>query len=459
MWSSRVRARTVKGQVHCKLAKLVLFTAGLFLSLSFVCFAQDSGNPADTAPADQAQKVKTPPDPTIESRIQADEADQSEVVRERKFTSWNQYEGKYITARAGAGFLVDFNAFAQNEESKDQLSVSPGFKIRDFRFLLAGKFPEFERSVTYSFGIMWDAPTRSWLIRQTGVMIALSKTWGNLFIGRTKEGFSLNKVMTGYDGWTMERFTMNDATVPLLADGFKWLGYLPKYGFMWNVGYYNDIFSKGQSFSSYSSQEVARLAWLPIRGVSNTHSLLHLGINLRYGKPVDNALRLRSRPEAFLAPYFVDTGKFPATSTFMTGPEVYYRRRNWLFGGEYWIQKVSSPSTRNPLFNGGDVAATWVITGETRTYNTIGGFFRAVIPQRPVFSGGPGAWELVSRYSYINLDSGPISGGRFGRFTEQLNWYLSQYVRLEFNYGYGHLDRFQLRGNTQFFQSRIQLQL
>lgn len=455
-----MRQRRADGLVDRKLAKLVLFTAWLFLSLSFVSFAQDSGgNSADADPPGQPQKLNTPSDPTIESTIQADEGDESEVVRERQFTSWNQYEGKHITARAGGGFLVDFVAFAQDQESKEQFSLSPGFKLRDFRFLLAGKFPDFDRSVTYSFGIMWDAPTRSWLIRQTGIMIALSNTWGSLFIGRTKEGFSLNKVMTGYDGWTMERAPMNDATVPLLADGFKWMGYLPKHGFMWNLGYYNDIFSKGQSFSSYSSQEVARLAWLPIRAVSDTHSLLHLGINLRYGKPVDNALRLRSRPEAFPAPYFVDTGKFPATSTFMAGPEVYYRHRNWLFGSEYWVQKVSSPSMRNPFFNGGDVAVTWVITGETRTYNTVGGFFRAVIPQRPVFNGGPGAWELVSRFSYINLDSGPISGGRFGRFSEQLNWYLSRYVRMEFNYGYGRLGRFDLKGNTQFFQSRIQLQL
>lgn len=439
------------------LALFIVFPASLFGPS--VCFGQEDGNNSANSPQNQAKTIATPPDPTIQNTIQADEADESEVVPERKFTSWNQYEGKYITARAGGGFLVDFNAFAQDQQSKDQFSLSPTFKLRDFRLLLSGKFPEFETSVTYSFGIMYDAPTKSWLIRQTGIMVALPEKWGHLFIGRTKEGFSLNKVMTGYDGWTMERATMNDATVPLLADGIKWMGYLPQYGFMWNLGYYNDIFSKGQSFSSYSSQEVARLAWLPIRSVSDTHSLLHLGINLRFGKPVEDALRLRSRPEAFTAPYFIDTGKFPATSTFMAGPEVYYRRRNWLFGSEYWIEKVSSPSTRNPFFSGGDAAVTWILTGETRTYNTVGGFFRAVLPQRPVFSGGPGAWELVSRYSYINLDSGPISGGTFGRFTEQLNWYLSRYVRMEFNYGYGHLDRFGLRGNTQFFQTRLQLQL
>ena len=455
----RPSATTARGTG--KVVKLAMFMACLFLLLaSLICSAQDAGGKSpDPSPNNQGPRVNTPPDPTIEQTIEADEADKSETVAERRFSSWNQYEGKYITARAGGGFLYDTVAYAQDQPSKQQFQLEFTYKIRDFRFLLAGKFPTFKRPVTYSFGIMWDAPTRSWFIRQTGVMIALPDKWGYFFIGRTKEGFSLNKVMTGYDGWTMERSPMNDATVPLLADGFKWMGYLPKTGFMWNVGYYNDIFSKGQSFSSYSSQEVARLAWLPIREVSDTHSLLHLGINLQYGKPVDNALRLRSRPEAFPAPYFVDTGKFPATDAFMAGSEAYYRRRNWLFGSEYWFEKVSSSSTHNPFFNGGDVAVTWVLTGETRTYNTVGGFFRAVIPQRPVFSGGPGAWELVSRYSYINLVSGSISGGRFGRFSEQLNWYLSRYVRLELNYGYGTLNRFGLRGNTQFFQTRIQLQL
>ena len=143
----------------------------------------------------------------------------------------------------------------------------------------------------------------------------------------------------------------------------------------------------------------------------------------------------------------------------MAGYEVYYRPRNWMFGSEYWFLKADSTSTRHPVFHGGDVVASWLITKEIRTYNTVGGFFRAVSPSRPVFQGGPGAWELVSRLSYIDLDGGTLRGGKFGRFTEQLNWYLSDNVRLEFNYGYGQLDRFNLRGNTHFFQSRIQLQL
>jgi phosphate-selective porin OprO/OprP len=52
-----------------------------------------------------------------------------------------------------------------------------------------------------------------------------------------------------------------------------------------------------------------------------------------------------------------------------------------------------------------------------------------------------------------------VRGGKFGRITPMVNWYLSDHVRLEFAYGYGHLDRFDLKGNTQFFQTRLQLQL
>jgi phosphate-selective porin OprO/OprP len=39
------------------------------------------------------------------------------------------------------------------------------------------------------------------------------------------------------------------------------------------------------------------------------------------------------------------------------------------------------------------------------------------------------------------------------------NWHMSGNVRLEFAYGYGMLDRFGIHGATQFFQTRLQLQL
>ena len=244
--------------------------------------------------------------------------------------------------------------------------------------------------------------------------------------------------------------------MPLLADGIKWMGYLPKQRLLYNLGWYTDVLSEGQSFSSYDQQLVARVGFLPILQEKGT--LLHVALAGRYGLVNDRTLRLRSRPELNVAPYFVETESFAARDTRMAQAEVYYRPGPWLFGTEYFVQKVDATELPDPLFHGGDAVASFMITGETRKYNTAGGYFLAVSPRRTVFEGGPGAWEAVLRLSYIDLDDGAIHGGRFWRLTPMVNWYLSDHLRLELAYGVGQLDRFSLVGTTQFFQGRLQFQ-
>jgi phosphate-selective porin OprO/OprP len=415
----------------------------------------------NTNPSSQQATAPPPstpsPSSSLDDTVDAGEMDDDIDHAPREMARWNEYRGPHFTAKAGMGFLADTASYAQDDASKKQIMMLPDQKLRDFRFVLGGSFPSLSRKVTWNVGIMYDAPTHSWLMRQTGVMIAVPELWGNIFIGRGKEGFSLNKVMVGYDGWTMERSTMSDATIPILADGFKWLGYTPKHGFLWNFGYYNDWLSHNQNFSTYHNQTVLRLVWLPIHS-DEKRTVLHLGVNLRNGSPEQGQLQFRSRPEAFPAPYFVDTGKFAATNTKMAGYETYYRKGPLLLGSEYWWVGVTSPSTHNPTIHGGDFVATWCITGETRAYNTVQGAFREVLPKRPVFSGGPGAVELVARFSDIDLDSGTLQGGKFWRFTPMVNWYLTDYLRLVGAYGIGRLDRFNLKGNTQFFQTRLQFE-
>ncbi|HEY4010403.1 MAG TPA: porin [Acidobacteriaceae bacterium] len=406
----------------------------------------------------------TPPQPaastassTLDDTVDAGEMDDDIEHAPRRMSKWNEYSGPHVVVKAGMGFLVDTAAYAQDAASKEQITMLPAQRLRDFRFLLNGGFPSLPRKVTFNVGIMYDAPSHSWLMRQTGVMIAIPELWGNIFIGRSKEGFSLNKVMVGYDGWTMERSTMSDASIPILADGFKWLGYTPNHRFLWNFGYYNDWLSHVQNFSTYHNQTVLRAVWLPIRA-DVQRTVLHLGVNLRNGSPEQGQIQFRSRPEAFPAPYFVDSGKFAATNTKMAGYEAYFRKGPLLLGSEYWWVGTTAPSVGSPTIHGGDFVATWLVTGETRAYNTVQGAFRDVIPKRPLFSGGYGAVELVARYSDIDLDSERISGGKFKRFTPMVNWYLTDYLRLVAAYGVGRLDRFNLKGTTQFFQTRLQFE-
>ena len=397
--------------------------------------------------------AQEPQPPSVEDRQEAGEA--STAPPARRLVKWNEYEGPLFTLRVSAGVLLDSGAYAQDDASREQFDLEPDWQFRDFRVLLNGRIKT-RRAITWSAGLMYDSTNDKWLARQTGVMIAVPELKGHVFVGRSKEGVSLNMIMVGYAGWTMERSPTVVATVPLLADGVKWLGYLPKQRILYNLGWYTDVLSEGQSFSSYDQQIVARVGFLPILEEKGT--LLHVALAGRYGLVNDRTLRLRSRPELNVAPYFVDAESFAARDTRMAQGEAYYRPGPWLFGMEYFVQRVDATELPDPLFHGGDAVASLLITGETRKYNTAGGYFLAVSPRRTVFEGGPGAWEAVLRLSYVDLDDGPIHGGRFWRLTPMVNWYLSDHLRLALAYGVGQLDRFGVVGTTQFFQGRLQFQ-
>ena len=169
---------------------------------------------------------------------------------------------------------------------------------------------------------MYDADKDAVLMRMTGIMVSVPEIWGHIFVGRSKEGFSLNKVMNGYAGWGMERAAISDATLPILADGVKWLGYSPKARIIWNVGFYGDALSDGQGFSSYENQLAGRVAWVPVMTPAGGN-LVHLGVSGRYGWVNSGKLRLKARPGAWEAPFFVDTGEFAADGSTTLGLEAY----------------------------------------------------------------------------------------------------------------------------------------
>ncbi|MEO8309012.1 MAG: porin [Pseudomonadota bacterium] len=360
--------------------------------------------------------------------------------------------------RVGGGFLYDYVAYSQDEDSKSQMSLQPTGKLRDFRILLKGEFPKIP-GLTYTLGYMYDAGAESWRFRMTGLQYEIPKLYGALFVGRTKEGSSTSKNMVGYQGWTMERSTSNDAFLPILADGVKWSGHTPDGQIVYTLGWFGDSLSEKESFNKSDGQVVGHVTWLPFIN-SNPGRLLHLGLAYRRGDSDEGFLQFKSKPESFPAQSnAIDTGKMEAQHSDLVTLETYYRPGPFMVGGEYYFNKVSSRTEDNPSFHGGNVFAAWTATGEIRPYNKAGAVFDRISPKRTVFEGGPGAWELVLNYSYSDLDSKAIKGGKFWRITPMVNWHLSDNMRLEFAYGYGVLHRFNTQGATQFFQTRLQLQL
>src|SRR6266850_165149 len=177
-------------------------------------------HPSGSAPPQTSPTPGSHP-PTLDDTLEAGDDESGQPAR--NLVTWNEFDLKFTTFRFGAGFLWDYAAFAQDAASKEQIGVQPTPKIRDDRLLFRGLLKT-ERPISWSVGILYDIPTKKFLFRQTQVMIATPELWGDIVIGRTKEGVSLNKVMIGYAGWTNERATFSDAMLPILADGVKWLG-------------------------------------------------------------------------------------------------------------------------------------------------------------------------------------------------------------------------------------------
>ena len=101
--------------------------------------------------------------------------------------------------------------------------------------------------------------------------------------------------MVGYAGWTMERTAINDATIPILADGIKWLGYAPKKHLLWNRFF-------GDSLTSpriRRSRPTPASSWGASPGFRWQTTVLHIGISGRIGKPDDERAAGAFAPESY----------------------------------------------------------------------------------------------------------------------------------------------------------------
>lgn len=383
-----------------------------------------------------------------------------DTLEKKKFPrNINIFTGRWSSFRIGMGFLYEYAGFSQDETAGRQMDsagvvLENQFKVRDFRVFASGQLTT-RRIISWKIGLMYDGAAREWLMRETGLTIAVPKMSGHIFVGRTKEGYSQNKVMNGYAGWTLER-QMGLDVIPILADGIKWIGFWPKHRIVWNLGIYDNFFSKHQGFSTYNWQTVARVGWLPIFEIEEKKQL-HVGMSYRYGRVHEGQMIVRSRPEANPAPFFIDTDVFQSKFSNHVGLEVYYTKGKLMLGSEYNFHKFDLTLGDKALFHGGDAVISYIFTGASRPYSTVSGVYSFVPVKKSIFQGGWGEVEGVFRVSNLDLDGGGILGGKFWRLTPMVNWYLTKYLRLELAYGYGVLDRFSLKGKTQFFQTRIQL--
>ena len=153
----------------------------------------------------------------------------------------------------------------------------------------------------------------------------------------------------------------------------------------------------------------------------------------------------------------VDTGKLFASSSSVLATELFYVCGPFSLQSEWAFAYVSdaaplaaaggpigTPHTRT--FNGGYVELCYFLTGEHRTYDRRLGRLDSNYYTGPAtnfwltrddnggLNMGRGAWEIASRWNYLNLNDGPIQGGVIDGCEVALNWYLNPNVKLTFEY-------------------------
>ena len=237
-------------------------------------------------------------------------------------------------------------------------------------------------------------------------------------------------------------------------------------GGFYNTGDLNNVYGGGDPQDKWSTANgyslavrVTGLPWYEGEG----KGLLHLGVSYNFRARNVNEdgaeEKFSSRPESYLTKdKFVDTGNIPATRSNLIGGEFAWVTGPFSVQGEYFRAFLNAEG--NPDFWGYYVYGSFSLTGEHRSYETADGAFAAIKPKRSLnpLQGGWGAWELAARYSYINLNSHGVNGGKENNFTAGLNWYLSPNLRLVLNYIRANVTNPNVdNGRANIYQSRFQI--
>jgi len=185
----------------------------------------------------------------------------------------------------------------------------------------------------------------------------------------------------------------------------------------------------------------ARITYAPLL---SDNRLVHIGasgMRQHFGADAGQDFRLRQRPEVHLfSTRLLDTGGIDADDSSTLGIEFAAVAGPLSAQAEYLRKRVDYSEQPSATFDGFYTYLSWLVTGESRPYSASSGKFGRIRPHKELASGGPGALELALRYSTLDLSDGPALGGEAANITLGLNWYMTDYAKLAFNWVHFDVD-------------------
>ena len=394
--------------------------------------------------------------------------------------------------RVGGLVQLDSTAYSASAgpmQPIDQAGLAPGLfdavNFRRARLRLDGTLGE-----QYDFAAEYDLANQINAFNQIdplypslGPLPEVTELWlqlrdlpllGTLRVGNQKDPFGYEHLANCRSLDLMERSFCQDAFVGPFNDGFvpgiQAMNGTADGRLAWQVGeFVNTAAPFGFSDFAGGSLTTGRIVWLPTYA-DDGRELLHLALAGRSMQPRNGLVRFRSRGALFNGPpgpanaIYADSGVLSGCWQNMLGTELVANRGPWSFQAEYfgsWLYDAATtdigplstagfqPPPGTPVgtvfYQGGYVETAWFLTGESRTYSLAEHRFDRPIPRRILALSrsrprGGGAWQAVARYNYLCLNDGQVEGGVLNGVTLGLNWLLTPYARVVFNYDYTHRD-------------------
>lgn len=337
-----------------------------------------------------------------------------------------------------AALITDYTSFWQDQTNVKQVGWQHSqADLRAARVILSG---DITRNLYYYFSINYNGfvtPPDA-LLSVYDLYLGLKTPVGLLTVGKQKETFVYEMVSLSLLLPQQERVL--SPFFQSRAIGMKLTNTALNRHMTWAAGWY-PLYYDGNQFT-------ARITGVPYI-TNNDSQWLHFGAEYRYLGSTNGNLRFRGKPESDVASNFVDTGNFPANFANELNYEMVLTTKPLSLYAEYSRAWVNAPLSKNPEFFGYYILGSWVLTGESRSYDRALGYGRAIIPKRP-----SGAFEFVVQFSRDDLNSGTVDGGAMGLGYIGLNWWKNAHWKAGLGYGitgltqsdsYGVMKRMQLR--------------
>ncbi|MGL4543081.1 MAG: OprO/OprP family phosphate-selective porin [Polymorphobacter sp.] len=357
---------------------------------------------------------------------------------------------QYGSIELGHELIGDYTAFRQDDVSILQVGQQQDqFEVRSASINVTGQLGP-KPWITYKIGLEYNGfnvnADQSWNVTDLALNLDLNNGRTLVKVGQIKGNFSYEVV------GSFVKMPQNERTMsPFAAPRNPGVMVVHAFGSAQRVTgslavYKDQAESAGGSFG-FAARGTALVWGAP----GNGNGYLHLGASL-LNSGSDTAARYRARPGSNVADYYVDTGDFAVNKADHLGLEALYSNvGGWSVQSEYVVARVETVDFGTVNLRGFYVLGSWVMTGEFRPYNRRLGVSGRLEPK-----GRWGAPELFARYSMVDLDDGPIQGGRYDRIELGLNWWATTQWKLGIVAGRIWLDRFGNTGTTDTVLTRVQ---